>query len=400
MGKAKPFLFGTLLGTSLMFMALQYHVLRTHDGVQLVPRIPQHSLGLAWADIRHWSASQWTDRPELARALLAHGSGSLISQSVTEQLAESVGAESATLDQLRSLLNRSSEESSPRNGELFRLPEIAPLQSADPPDSDESDEFTIPFPRAAQQSQPEDPFRVARTRDSQPAGPGSVAKSPVAKSPVAGSAVTPSPRAFTAADILNAGRSSLPESARAAAGSDATAIPAERPTSPPSVTAAASAAVRPVPATQKAVEAAAGAIFGDTGAPLVSSSAAAAVKPDREGAPFEEVATDLESRARAALSRAQSTLSKQTDDAAAAAGKAAASAAAEAASGATSSATQFVRDQLPAATSPLGVRAGTGSAGKSLSSTKPGSAAADTESGKGVSDSLRALREGFDPFLE
>jgi hypothetical protein len=54
MGKAKPFLFGGLLGTSFMFVAMQYHVIRSHDGFQLVPRTPQHSVGLAYADILSW----------------------------------------------------------------------------------------------------------------------------------------------------------------------------------------------------------------------------------------------------------------------------------------------------------------------------------------------------------
>ncbi len=93
----------------LCLARLQFHVVRSHDGFQFVPRTPQHSLGLAYADIRNWNASQWTDRPELARALMAHGSSGLIAESVADSLADSVSSESATMDQLRSFLNKATE---------------------------------------------------------------------------------------------------------------------------------------------------------------------------------------------------------------------------------------------------------------------------------------------------
>ena len=102
MSNAKPYLFGTVLGASAMYVALQYHVVHSHVGFQMVPRTPQHSVGLAYADVRSWTPSQWTDRPELARALMAHGSSDLISQSVATSLADSVAEENSTLDQLDS----------------------------------------------------------------------------------------------------------------------------------------------------------------------------------------------------------------------------------------------------------------------------------------------------------
>ncbi|MCA9061271.1 MAG: hypothetical protein KDA85_22310 [Planctomycetaceae bacterium] len=116
MGKLKPFVFGTLLGSAMMFMALQYHVVRSHDGLQVIPRTPQQSLGLAFADVRQWNATQWTDRPELARALLAHGSSDLISESVSNTLNDAVSAEGLGLDQLKSVLDGQSDGSS---GSLF-----------------------------------------------------------------------------------------------------------------------------------------------------------------------------------------------------------------------------------------------------------------------------------------
>ncbi|MFN9956620.1 MAG: hypothetical protein ACK55I_26265, partial [bacterium] len=88
--KAKPYIVGAALGASTMFFALQYHVIHSNNGLQIVPRTPQQSPGLAYVDIRNWTPSQWTDRPELARALMAHGSSDLIAESVASSLAETV----------------------------------------------------------------------------------------------------------------------------------------------------------------------------------------------------------------------------------------------------------------------------------------------------------------------
>ena len=155
MSKAKPFLFGTALGASAMFFALQYHVVHSHDGFQVVPRTPQQSVGLAYADIRSWSPSQWTDRPELARALMAHGSSDLIAASVASTLADSVSDDSSTLDELRTFLNSSEAAGVPQD------------DATDETDSEKSeggtnnDLFRIPFPQDARSGAPADPFRIA-----------------------------------------------------------------------------------------------------------------------------------------------------------------------------------------------------------------------------------------------
>lgn len=105
MSKFKPFLFGAILGAGLTVFALQFHVVHSHEGVRVVPRTPQASLGLAYADIRGWDAEKFTDRPELVRALVANGSKDLIAESVAENAIESATSEGGTLDKLRGFLN-------------------------------------------------------------------------------------------------------------------------------------------------------------------------------------------------------------------------------------------------------------------------------------------------------
>ncbi|MEZ6129037.1 MAG: hypothetical protein R3C59_10160 [Planctomycetaceae bacterium] len=172
MGKFKPFLFGTLLGVGVTFVALQFHLVQSAEGFRLVPRTPQPSIGLAYADIRNWTAEQWADRPELARALVAHGSTDLVASSVSDGLIESISSEGSALDKLRGLMNDAADKS---NGDSLFDP-ASPLtipESQSPPVSDESgfqDLFSIPFPHDARKAKPEvnvgrKPNSVAGTDD-------------------------------------------------------------------------------------------------------------------------------------------------------------------------------------------------------------------------------------------
>jgi len=145
MNRFKPLILGFAAGAGGLFVALSYHVVHSHDGLQFVPRAPQASLGLAYADIRTWDRDQWADRPALIRALVAHGSSDLIAQSVAESLANSVGSDGGTIDQLRSLLN-DSPESFDFDAPLFESPPDIRNGGTD------DDLLAIPIPRDARQS--------------------------------------------------------------------------------------------------------------------------------------------------------------------------------------------------------------------------------------------------------
>ena len=121
MEKLKPFLFGALVGAGLAVCALQFHVVHSHEGVRVVARTPQPSLGLSYADVRGWDAKTWAERPELVRALVANGSGELVADTVADTVADNLNSPvdtgSDTLDQLRGLLDNADSELSNRNRE-------------------------------------------------------------------------------------------------------------------------------------------------------------------------------------------------------------------------------------------------------------------------------------------
>ncbi len=68
---------GMLLGGVLVYVAFEYHVVRTDKTVYLIPK---RSAGLtdAYVDIRDWTASQWKDHPVLVENMIADGHGELV----------------------------------------------------------------------------------------------------------------------------------------------------------------------------------------------------------------------------------------------------------------------------------------------------------------------------------
>lgn len=110
MSRTRPFLTGAAISAAAMYFSLQYHVVRSEAGIRILPRTPQHSLALAWADVRTWTPSQWTDRVELARAAMAAGASDLIADSVRVPLQQEVSESASTLNELRDFLNRTRQD--------------------------------------------------------------------------------------------------------------------------------------------------------------------------------------------------------------------------------------------------------------------------------------------------
>lgn len=276
MSNAKPYLFGAVLGASAMYVALQYHVVHSHDGFQMVPRTPQHAVGLTYADVRNWSPSQWTDRPELARALMAHGASDLISESVANSLADSVTEENSTLDQLRSFLDKSAQDGVKGDNGLLEIP--ASTRKPENTDSNPDDVLTrIPFPQDASNTVAADPFRVAQSPES-PAAPVQNPSHPAAAS------------RFSAADVIDGLRNDVDHPVNSFIG------PAPEATA--SAAASGKAAAARTPAQQ--AQAAEDRIFGRSGSASQTSNTATTADTDSM---FEEVSTQLENRAQAALNR-------------------------------------------------------------------------------------------------
>ncbi len=351
MSKAKPYVFGAAMGASAMFFALQYHVVHSHDGFQILPRTPQQSIGLAYSDIRGWSPSQWTDRPELARALMAHGSSDLIAESVSSTLADTVAKDTSTLDELRSFLNNTAKSgATERSSGLPNAPRFDGSNSSDSGKSlkeSDNDLFKIPFPQDARTKPPADPFRVAKTD-----GPVSDAVPQ-----------TQGKSRFSANDVLE-GLSDHDEELPGKLPIDP--VPTESSASKPSST----ATTKPSRSIAQQAQDMEDRIFGknsETNPPAVAKPAKkSTLKPLVNDSMFDEVTTQLENRAQDALNRAKETVAER-----------ASSAASESAKSATNFVREKVTEALPEAAKSLGTGAAS-DAGKAATSTS----------------------QEFDPFLE
>ena len=74
----RPFMFGLLVGTCGGLFAAHYHVVRTSDGVVVVPRTERPPLRSTYVDIRAWSQAMWENHPEVTSALVADGRAELM----------------------------------------------------------------------------------------------------------------------------------------------------------------------------------------------------------------------------------------------------------------------------------------------------------------------------------
>lgn len=197
-----------------MFFALQYHVVRSESGVRVLPRTPQHSLALAWADVRTWTPSQWTDRLELARAAMAAGATDLIADSVRIPLQEEVSESAATLNELRGVLNRFREgraepadrpsDHAIRSGavaiakntlEQFSLSDSSPADALDLDHEDpaEPQGGLIPMPPEARTAAAAPPDVRSTPRSEAPADPFRSSPAPQAVDSLAAAAARPTP---------------------------------------------------------------------------------------------------------------------------------------------------------------------------------------------------------------
>ncbi len=95
-------LLGIVLGGGGVYLASNYHVVRTADGFLAVPR-PTLGLTDPYADVRNWTSRDWRAHRELEQAVKAYGRGDLVaaptSGEIIHDLLEQLGgARSSNLD--------------------------------------------------------------------------------------------------------------------------------------------------------------------------------------------------------------------------------------------------------------------------------------------------------------
>jgi hypothetical protein len=77
MRRLSTFIFGMVVGGLLIYVALNYHLIRANDGIHLVPKVDAQ-LSAAYVDIRTFGPGDWAQHPEVAMAIFRADRGDLM----------------------------------------------------------------------------------------------------------------------------------------------------------------------------------------------------------------------------------------------------------------------------------------------------------------------------------
>lgn len=82
---------GVVLGGGLVYGALNYHVLRTPEGVELVPKLSA-TFSDTYLDVRQYGVSEWADHDQVTRAIVKSGKDHILKDSATRSVQEGINS--------------------------------------------------------------------------------------------------------------------------------------------------------------------------------------------------------------------------------------------------------------------------------------------------------------------
>lgn len=85
MRRIMTFLTGMVVGGILLWAALQYHLLQTNSGLQLVPKV-NAGLAKTYVDIRGFTVADWAQNTDLVLALTNANQGELMGNAAEDAL--------------------------------------------------------------------------------------------------------------------------------------------------------------------------------------------------------------------------------------------------------------------------------------------------------------------------
>ena len=77
MRRLMTFVAGVLAGGALLWVALHYHVINTQQGLRLIPKV-EIGLSQTYVDTRRFTVADWTNHPDLVRAVIDADQGELV----------------------------------------------------------------------------------------------------------------------------------------------------------------------------------------------------------------------------------------------------------------------------------------------------------------------------------
>ncbi len=89
-GRINFFLFGLVIGGAVVYGGQRYHVVRTNDGLELVPKITS-SFEDTYVDVRNFGVADWTNHKMLAAALATNNKTHVFSTDSAESVNQQFG---------------------------------------------------------------------------------------------------------------------------------------------------------------------------------------------------------------------------------------------------------------------------------------------------------------------
>jgi hypothetical protein len=91
MSRLGSLLLGVALGAALVYGALNYHVLRTAEGLEFVPKLSA-TFSETYLDVRQYKVSDWADHELVARAVVKSGKDHLLKDAATRSVQEGINS--------------------------------------------------------------------------------------------------------------------------------------------------------------------------------------------------------------------------------------------------------------------------------------------------------------------
>ena len=89
MSRLGSLLLGVVLGAALVYGALNYHVLRTPEGLEFVPKLSA-TFSDSYLDVRQYKVSDWADHEQTARAVVKSGKDHILKDAATRSVQEGI----------------------------------------------------------------------------------------------------------------------------------------------------------------------------------------------------------------------------------------------------------------------------------------------------------------------
>lgn len=85
MSRIGTFFFGAVVGAIVCYTALKYHVLRTNDGLQFIPKLTANFTE-TYVDVRNFKPDDWQRHKGLVAAIVHSGKGNVLGESSMDTL--------------------------------------------------------------------------------------------------------------------------------------------------------------------------------------------------------------------------------------------------------------------------------------------------------------------------